>query len=371
MTSQTDALNNTTQFTYDGAGNQLTKQDPGGNCLGIPATGCTTLGYDAANQLTSVGYSDGVTPNVSGVSYDADGERTGWTDGSGSWLQSFNSLHRLTSVTEGSSGTVSYQYDLRNLPTTITYPDTHAVTETYDDSGRWTKVTDWNTNATSFKYDVNSNLTKETLPASTTVVDTYGYNPADGLTSVSDMAGSTSIFSPSYTYNSDLLLASDSAAPANQTKFKYTGLNQLCYAGSASTSGCPTPPVGAEPFAYDAADNLTQLNTRPSSSTLPTSSVGPSAAPAPTPVPARQRRHALQLRQPGQPHLESAGERGSDLLRLDQANRLGTITSGTGSSCSNPTPVATYAYNMSGLRMSKSVGAARPLRPGTLLAVCP
>ena len=135
LTSQTDALSNTTQFTYDGAGNQLTKQDPGGNCSGGPPTGCTTMGYDAANQLSSVTYSDGVTPNVTGVSYDADGERTGWTDGSGSWQQSFDSLHRLTSVTEGSSGTVSYQYNLRNLPTTVTYPDTHAVSETYDDFG--------------------------------------------------------------------------------------------------------------------------------------------------------------------------------------------------------------------------------------------
>ena len=226
-------------------------------------------------------------------------------------------------------------------------------------SGRWTKVTDWNTNTTSFKYDVNSNLTKETLPASTTVVDTYGYNPADGLTSISDKAGSTSIFSASYTYNSDLLLASDTAAPANQTKFKYTGLNQLCYAGSASSSGCATPPVGAEPFAYDAADNLTQLNTQTqqfntadelcwtvSGASSNTCASHPSGA-------------ALY-------NYDSRGNRTSTVpasgaatcYASDQANRVASITSGTGSSCSSPTLVATYAYNASGLRMSKLVGGA-------------
>ena len=357
LTSQTDALSNITQFTYAGAGNQLTKQDPGGNCGGGPPTGCTTMGYDAANQLSSVTYSDGVTPNVTSVSYDADGERTGWTDGSGSWQQSFDSLHRLTSVTEGSSGTVSYQYNLRNLPTTVTYPDTHAVSETYDDSGRWTKVSDWNGNATSFKYDVNSNLTKETLPTSTTVVDTYGYNPADGLTSISDKAGSTSIFSASYTYNSDLLLASDTAAPANQTKFKYTGLNQLCYAGSASSSGCTTPPVGAEPFAYDAADNLTQLNTQTqqfntadelcwtvSGASSNTCASHPSGATLYN-YDSRGNRTSI---------VSTSGPATCDAY--DQANRLTGITTGTGSSCASPTQVATYAYNMSGLRMSKLVG---------------
>jgi len=101
------------------------------------------MAYDAGNQLASVTYSDGVTPNVTGVSYDADGQRTGWTDGTGSWQQSFDSLHRLMSVTEGSAGTVSYQYNLRNLPTTITYP-TPCGHRDYDDSGRWTKIADWN-----------------------------------------------------------------------------------------------------------------------------------------------------------------------------------------------------------------------------------
>jgi RHS repeat-associated protein len=359
VTSQTDALSNTTQVTYDGAGNQLTKQDPGGNCSGTPATGCTTMGYDAANQLISVTYSDGVTPNVTGVSYDSDGERTGWTDGSGSWQQSFDSLHRLTAVTEGSSGTVSYQYNLRNLPTTITYPDTHAVTETYDDSGRWTKVTDWNGSATSIKYDANSNLTKETLPASTTVVDTYQYNPANGMTSVADVAGSTSTFSASYTYNSDSLLASDTAAPASQTKFKYTGLNQLCYAGSASSSGCTTPPVGAEPFVYDAADNLTQLNTQSQQYNNADELCWTINAPSSNACASRPSGatiYSYDTRGNGTSTVPASGA--ATCYAYDEANRLTNIKSGTGSSCTGSTSVGTYAYNMFGLRMSKSVGGS-------------
>jgi len=39
-----------------------------------------TLAYDVANQLKTITYSDGVTPNVS-VQYDPDGQRTQMGDG--------------------------------------------------------------------------------------------------------------------------------------------------------------------------------------------------------------------------------------------------------------------------------------------------
>src|SRR5260370_30070203 len=73
VTAVTDALSNATTYVYDAYGDVLSKQDPGGNCSATPATGCTSYGYDSANQLLSIMYSDGVTPNVSYVSYDADG----------------------------------------------------------------------------------------------------------------------------------------------------------------------------------------------------------------------------------------------------------------------------------------------------------
>jgi len=53
--------------------------DSGGNCSATPKTGCrcTTLTYDIANQLKTITYCDGVTPNVTNVSYDGDGQ---WHD---------------------------------------------------------------------------------------------------------------------------------------------------------------------------------------------------------------------------------------------------------------------------------------------------
>src|SRR5207245_11714368 len=109
VTSITDPLNRTTTSTYDGVGNLLTITDPRNQT--------TTYTYDAANELTSISYSDGRTPNVSNIQYDADGQRTQMTDG---------------------TGTSSWSYD---------------------DAGHLHSVTDWLGNVTTFGYDANSNLT--------------------------------------------------------------------------------------------------------------------------------------------------------------------------------------------------------------------
>lgn len=86
----------------------MAKQDPGGNCGATPKTGCTTFTYDAANELKSITYSDGVTPNVSNIAYDNDGQRTGMTDGTGTSAWVWDSLHRLSSYTNGASAQVQY-----------------------------------------------------------------------------------------------------------------------------------------------------------------------------------------------------------------------------------------------------------------------
>ncbi|MBI4494241.1 MAG: hypothetical protein HY690_15750, partial [Chloroflexi bacterium] len=46
-----------TEWSYDGNGNRLTLLDPLGQT--------TSSGYDALNRLTSLSYSDGLTPSVS------------------------------------------------------------------------------------------------------------------------------------------------------------------------------------------------------------------------------------------------------------------------------------------------------------------
>lgn len=346
VTSTTDALGNVTSFTYDGAGNQLSRQDPGGNCAATPKTGCTTSTYDVANQLKTVTYSDGITPNVTGITYDNDGQRTGMTDGTGTSAWVWDSLHRVTSYTNGNGGHVQYAYNLRNLPTTITYPGSLNVARGYDDAGRFTSVLDWQSNTTTFGYDVNSNLTTETLPAGSGVVDTLTFDAADRLMAIADTKAGNTLFSAAYVRDNANQLTSDSSAPSSTGSYKYTTLNQVCYAGSSSTNSCGSPPSGSTPYTYDAADNVTltgttqQVFNNADQLCWTASTTGSCASP-----PSGATTYAYDTRGNRTTATPPAG--GATNLSYDQANRLTAY--GTNRS---------YAYNGDGLRMSKTVSGS-------------
>lgn len=236
----TDPLRRATTYAYDAAGNRTRLMDP--------QERTTTYGYDSANRLTSIRYSDGVTPNVS-FEYDNAGLRNSMTDGSGTTRYTWDSLGRLTQDTDGASRTVRYGYDLANDLTSLTYPGGEAVTRAYDDAGRLESVTDWLRGRTSFAYDRDSDLLRTTYPEGSGNVDTAGYDNADQLTSLAFKQGETTL--ANITYELDANGLPRRALPTGlpgvaRINYAYTALDQL----EAAT---------AQRFAYDSADDVTEL----------------------------------------------------------------------------------------------------------------
>ena len=245
LTSITNPLNQTTTYTYDGAGNLLTTVNPSGQT--------TTDTYDAANEITGISYSDGTTPNVTNITYNADGQMTGMTDGTGTSSWTYDSLNRLTQSTNGAGATVQYTYDLAGNLTGITYPNGKPVTRAYNAGNELTGVTDWLGHTTTFGYDPNGNLTSTAYANGTTAATTY--NAANQVTNIADTGtGGTSLASFGYTLdaNNQVTQIVPTGVGQSTQSYTYTTLNQLATLNSA-------------PYTYDAANNLTGL---PSGATL-------------------------------------------------------------------------------------------------------
>ena len=361
-----------TQYAYDAVGNVLAKMDPSvasSSCAGT-LVGCTTMTYDADNELATVAYSDSSSENVTSITYDSDRQRTAMTDGTGSSSWSWDSLHRLTAYTNGNGATVSYgytygstTYDLKNQVRSIAYPNTvGTVTQSWNNDGTLASVTDWNSKTTTFGYDANANETGQTVPSTTNVTDTFGFNAANQMTSVSDSNGST-LFSATYTRDSKGQLASDSSQASNQANYKYTALNQLCYAGSSTSNACSSPPASSYPYAFDNADNLTTMENAGHTATnaqqfnnadelcwvLPSGG----SANACGSVPSGATTFGYDNKGNRTSAVPNAGS--ATCYTYDQPNRLTAIKTGTGSSCTSPTTEGTYAYDGDGIRESKTV----------------
>jgi RHS repeat-associated protein len=246
----TDPLNRIVTYSYDNVGNLLSKQDHGGQCAAVPKLRCTTYTYDDANEVSSVAYSDGLTPGVTSIAYDANGQRTAMTDGTGTSSWTWDSLHRLRSYTNGANKTVGFGYNLRGAATSVTYPGaTGAVSKGYDDAGRLQTVTDWLANQTTFNYDGDSFMTSEVYPNGTTA--TFTPDGADRLSAVSDAptANPNSAFA-TFGYGRDpaalITSTTTTGVPSDAHSYGYSSLSQLTTVDSSS-------------YAFDAADNLTGL----------------------------------------------------------------------------------------------------------------
>jgi RHS repeat-associated protein len=249
MVTATDPLGRTTAYGYDTGGRRVWVQAHGGDCAATPIERCTTFGYNAENEVTSVTHSDDdgiTTPDVTGLAYDKAGRRTAMTDGTGTSSWDWNPFGELEATTSGNGDTVAYTYDRRGLQTSVTYPGNKTVTRGFDDAGRWTGLSDWLGGSGVFGYDESSNLEQITYPGSTGNVDAFSFDDADRLTGIAYTQGATTLGSIDYgarDANGRVMAADATGLPGPDETYGYNPLDQLSQVNSAV-------------LGYDAADNL-------------------------------------------------------------------------------------------------------------------
>jgi RHS repeat-associated protein len=239
ITKQTDPLAHETTFAYDLSGRLTTKTNAAGKT--------TSYTYTPPGELSSIDYENSGTHDI-GYTYDADGQRTAMTDATGQSTFSYDSLGRLTSVTDGDNQTVGYAYDLGDRQTTVTYPGGDAVARSYDAADRLTSITDWLGNTTSYDYDADDNQTTVTYPASTNDVEHNDYDNAGRLLAQTLTHDGTQRARFAYAHNNADQLTS-------QTD---TGELQAAHAYDYDTQGRLIAD-GPQAFDYDDAGNLTEL----------------------------------------------------------------------------------------------------------------
>jgi RHS repeat-associated protein len=193
-------------------------------------------------------------------------------------------------------------------------------------------------------------VTAEDLPNG--VANTYTYDGANNISAISDAKGGTTDFSATYTRNADNLVTADTSQPSGVADYKYTAKNQLCYAGSANSTACTSPPTGADPYTYDNAGNLTGNNGRTqsfnSTNELCWSVSGSSSNTCGT-APTGATTYTYSSNGNRTATTPSSGS--ATAYTFNSLNQLTQYQLGS-------TTATTYAYNGAGLRMSKTTGSS-------------
>jgi RHS repeat-associated protein len=258
VSSQTDANEHTTTYVrnvleqpvevVNPLGRKTLREfDAAGNLTKVtdPAERTTSYSYDAANRLTGVNYSEEATPDAS-FEYDADGNVTAISDGTGKSAFAYDQLGRLTESKDGHGEAVKYTYNLGEEQTGVTYPNGKKVSRAYDKAGRLESLSDWLGGATSFGYDADSNLTTIAFPSESGNTDEYAYDRASRMSEARFKKGAETLASLSYVRD-PLGQVEEEARKGlpgpEEISYDYDEANRLVKAG-------------AESFEYDPADNL-------------------------------------------------------------------------------------------------------------------
>ncbi len=148
----------------------------------------------------------------------------------------------LSSITDASGNTTSFEYDEMGRSTKVINPDNTVITKTYDAKDNLISQTDENGNTTQYAYDIANSLISVTDPMAG--VTGYSYDDMDNLSSVADANGNATTYeydsikrllktiSPDtgttvYSYDANGNLVSKTDANGTTVTYAYDNLNRI------------------------------------------------------------------------------------------------------------------------------------------------
>ncbi len=254
ITEEKNPLGKVWKKKYDKAGNLESLEDPEKHIV--------TYTYDESNRLKTIKYSTGKPSEVT-YEYNKDGKVTKMKDETGTTINTYDNLDRLTEAENGAKKVIKYEYDLDNEPIKITYPNGKAVTRGYDKDGRLTSVTDWNSKVTKFTYNLDSTITVITFPSETGEKDEFRGNEASQLLEIKMMKGTEALGKLLYTRGPDaeVTKTTTTTLPGPEVnEDKYDENNRLTedakHAYEYDKANNPTKLEGTGVYSYNEADQL-------------------------------------------------------------------------------------------------------------------
>jgi RHS repeat-associated protein len=234
----TDDAGNKKQYEYDSAGNPTKQSDTSGSnpVVEFEKTYGTCGGF--AGQVCTTKDGNG---NVTSYLYDNKGDLRKVTPPApmGETRYTYDSLGRVTYVTDGNGYTTAYQYDVRDRIVLTTYHNGANVAADYYDNGLEKSRTDSAGGVKTSEYDQQGRLTRETGPRSGVEMN-YTYDKVGNLASYSGA-------NPPGPYIN--IHAEDSY------RLNYDAANQLTMVIQGNGNICPEPMrdnSGCMRFEYDA-----------------------------------------------------------------------------------------------------------------------
>ncbi|MDP3542860.1 MAG: RHS repeat-associated core domain-containing protein, partial [Elusimicrobiota bacterium] len=240
LVQTTNARGQTISYAYDSRDRLVTKTLPEGTVsYEYDAVGNLTkvtnyngsiveTSYDALNRVTQSKQTlPGGYQATIGYGYDANGNRTSMTTPWGSFSYLYDSLNRLTRITNPQSRQFNFQYNANGRRTKLIYPNGIETTYAYDNAGQvlsiiHTRTSDSTVIAKStYSYDSAGNRLSMTDLAGT---HSYGYDDQHRLTTASHPAASVlEVKNETFTYDA----AGNRLADTNIAGYTYDDANRL------------------------------------------------------------------------------------------------------------------------------------------------
>jgi YD repeat-containing protein len=246
-----DPRTSTIRFTYDAAGNLVSKTDPRNAAWTI------TQVFDALNRLTRrIDQAGAITE----FQYDPNGNLTTLVEADGrKTTYGFDALNRRQSIIEADSATTTFVYDaVGNLlsqigPRTSPSGGLYAFTYTYDAIGRQLTSTDPEGNTTRYTYDDGGNIETSINPRG--FVTRFSYDFRNRLIRKAlQVGGGAQDIVETYSFDAAGNQTTHTDPRGFVTRYVYDDLNRLVRLEEPPTNSGGAPRVTR--FQYDKVGNL-------------------------------------------------------------------------------------------------------------------